>query len=119
MRFGSSSSLTVRQWGKIFTVYISDVVPQARLPCLRLFSCLDIARIRFLNYELFPEHPFNRKWEILGNIEPNGLDNKINKKLYRNKRMGYMDVEKKNHNVPKNQVYAQNPNKHFIVLSIL
>jgi hypothetical protein len=36
--FGSSNSLTVRQMGKAFTVYKSEVVPQA---CLQLFSFLD------------------------------------------------------------------------------
>jgi hypothetical protein len=40
MVFGSSSSLTLRQRGGAFTVYKSEVVPQARLLCLRLISCL-------------------------------------------------------------------------------
>ena len=40
MLLGSSSSLTVRQRGKAFTVYKCEVVPQARLLCLQLFSCL-------------------------------------------------------------------------------
>ena len=33
MLIGSSSSLIVRQWGKALTVYKSEVVPQACLPC--------------------------------------------------------------------------------------
>ena len=33
--------LTVRQRGFLFSLYFSWGVPQACLPCLRLFSCLE------------------------------------------------------------------------------